>query len=187
MDFLNAPMPLALGLDLDLPTANSANNKAATGWRYSNQVQQGFNTHLFLVADTQKVSDLWTGHAMVGYMNTGTYTTSSQSRFNPSDLLTFGASVDLDMAKLISGLSGSLDFVGNTGLNHSKTQGTMNGSDLGTVLEVGPALRYQMGSWRTQAVYCSMKARPPSGRITTGCCSASAICSAAINFIRRQQ
>ena len=39
----------------------------------------------------------------------------------------------------------------NTALNHSKTLSTVNGNDKGTVLEVGPALRYQTGAWRTQA------------------------------------
>jgi hypothetical protein len=41
--------------------------------------------------------------------------------------------------------------MGNTGLNHSKTDGTANGNDKGTVLEVGPGLRYKTGPWRTHA------------------------------------
>jgi hypothetical protein len=151
-NFKSAPMPLALGVDLDLPTANSANNVAATGWRYSNQIQQGFNAHLFLAADTPVYNDLLSGHAMLGYMNTATYTTATGTRFNPSDLFTFGASVDLDLKKWVNGLTASGEMVGNTALTHSRTNSTVNGgNDMGQVLEAGPALRYQLGAWRTKA------------------------------------
>jgi hypothetical protein len=43
------------------------------------------------------------------------------------------------------------EFVGNSALNHSKTNGDTNGNDKGTVLEAGPSVRYQMGSVRTYA------------------------------------
>ncbi len=151
-NFRAAPWPVSLGVDLDLPTANSANNVAPTGWRYSNQIQQGFNGHLFVAADTPEAMDMISGHLSVGYMNTATYTTASESRFNPSDLLTFGASVDCDMKKWVKGLSASGEMVGNTALTHSRTNSAIDGGhDMGQVLEAGPALRYQMGAWRTKA------------------------------------
>lgn|GEM_PF-3351399 len=147
-NFLKDRMPLAAALDLDLPTANSANNPASLGQRYSTQIQQGFNAHLQVIADTPKMADLLTGHASVGYMNTGAYTTAAKTRFNPSDLMTFGASLDLSMERWIHHVSLSAEAVGNTGLSHSKSNSTMNGSDLGTVIEVGPAVRYQVGALR---------------------------------------
>jgi hypothetical protein len=149
-NFAAMPAPLALGVDLDLPTANSANNRAPLGQRYNTQAQQGFNTHIYVAGDTPKMG-LMTGHGMVGYMNTATYTTTSKVRFNPSDLFTFGASLDLDLAQVTSGFSASAEMVGNTGLTHARDNGTIHGNDLGTVLEAGPALRYQRGSWRTNA------------------------------------
>jgi opacity protein-like surface antigen len=150
-NFLKAMFPLAAALDLDLPTANSKNNPASLGWRYSNQIQQGFNTHLQLIADTPKLQDMLEGHAEIGYMNTATYTTSADTRFNPSDLFTFGASVDLSLKRWVNNLSVSGEMVGNTALNHSKTNGNTNGNDKGAVLEAGPAVRYQMGPVRTYA------------------------------------
>lgn len=150
-NFLNAPLPLAAALDLDLPTANTSNNPAALGMRYNNQVQQGFNAHLQLIADTPMMADMVSGHAEIGYMNTATYTTTEQTRFNPSDLFTFGASIDLSLKRVAEGLSASAEMVGNTCLTHSRTDGTINGNDMGTVLEVGPAMRYQRGSVRTWA------------------------------------
>lgn len=151
-NFMNAPMPLAVGLDLDLPTANTSNNTAALGQRYNHQVEQGFNGHLFLSGDTPTYAEMLTGHVMVGYMNTATYTTATGTRFNPSDLMTFGASLDLDMKKWVNGLMMSGEMVGNTALTHSRTNSTIDGNhDMGQVLEVGPALRYQMGAWRTKA------------------------------------
>jgi hypothetical protein len=150
-NFKPAPLPLALGLDLDLPTANSANNVAATGMRYSSQIQQGFNTHLFLAADHALVPDLLMAHGSIGYMNTATYTTAGKSRFNPSDLLTYSASLELDMKKWVDGMSASGELVGNTALTHSRTDATVDGGhDMGQVIEAGPALRYQKGSWRTK-------------------------------------
>ena len=146
-----APLPLAAALDLDLPTANSKNNPAALGWRYSNQIQQGFNTHLQLIADTPKMRDMLQGHAEIGYMNTATYTTAVDTRFNPSDLFTFGASVDVSLQHWVDHLSVSGEMIGNTALDHSKTNGTENGGDKGTVLEAGPAVRYQIGPVRTYA------------------------------------
>lgn len=150
-NFLNAPLPLAAALDLDLPTANPSNNPAALGMRYNNQVQQGFNAHLQLIADTPMWADMVTGHAEMGYMNTATYTTATQDRFNPSDLFTFGASIDLSLKRVTEGLSASAEMVGNTCLTHSRTDGTINGNDMGTVVEAGPAVRYQRGSVRTWA------------------------------------
>jgi hypothetical protein len=150
-NFKPMPMPIAVGLDFDLPTANSKNNVAATGNRYTHQIEQGFNAHLFLASDHPLIPDLLTTHLMVGYMNTGTYTTASKSRFNPSDLFTYGASLDFEMKKWVNGLTASGEMVGNTALTHSKTQGTVNGgNDMGQVLEAGPALRYEKGSWRTK-------------------------------------
>jgi hypothetical protein len=145
------PFPLAAALDLDLPTANSRNNPGALGMRYNNQLQQGLNTHLQLVADSPKVAEMMTAHAQLGYMNTATYTTAADTRFNPSDLFTFGASVDLDLKRWVDHLSVSGEMVGNTALNHSKTNGDTNGNDKGTVLEVGPAMRYQLGPVGTYA------------------------------------
>jgi hypothetical protein len=144
-----APLPMAVALDLDLPTTNSKNNPGSLGQRYSNQIQQGFNAHLQLIADTPRVADILQGHAMMGYMNTATYTMAADTRFNPSDLMTFGASVDVSLKRWVDHLSLSGEMVGNTALNHSKTNGTLNGNDKGTVLEAGPALRYQSGRIRT--------------------------------------
>jgi hypothetical protein len=151
-NLISVPMPLALGVDLDLPTANTANNTAALGWRYNAQTPQGFNAHVFLAADTPMYGDLVSGHGMLGYMNTATYTTATGTRFNPSDLVTFGASVDLELKKWVSGLTASVEMVGNIATTHSRTSDTVSGgNDMGSVLEAGPALRYQIGSWRTQA------------------------------------
>jgi len=150
-NFLKGMIPVAAALDLDLPTANSKNNPGSLGERYSNQLQQGFNTHLQLIADSPLMADRVTGHVAVGYMNTATYTTSFKSQFNPSDLMTFGASVDVRLHAVMEGLSSSLELVGNTALNHSKTNGSMNGNDKGTVLEIGPALRYQHNAMGTYA------------------------------------
>jgi hypothetical protein len=147
-----ARFPLAAALDLDLPTANSHNNSAPLGERYNNQLQQGFNAHLQVIADTPKAHDMLQGHAALGYMNTATYTTSADTRFNPSDLFTFGAGLDVDLSRWMNHLTVAGEMVGNTALNHSKTNGNFNGNhDMGTVLEVGPALRYQMGAMRTYA------------------------------------
>lgn len=151
-NFLNVMrMPLAAALDLDLPTANSHNNAAALGERYSNQDQEGLNTHLRIIADSPKALDMVQGHVQVGYMNTATYTTVANTRFNPSDLFTFGASVDLDLARWVNHLSVAGEMVGDTALNHSKTNGNVNNNDKGTVLEVGPSMRYQIGPARTYA------------------------------------
>ena len=79
--------------------------EAALGERYSNQLQQGFNTHLRPVADSPKVCDMLRGHAQVGYMNTATYTTAADTRFNPSDLMTFGAGIDLDLKRWVNNLT----------------------------------------------------------------------------------
>ena len=147
----DGPMALAAALDLDLPTANPRRNPGSLGERYNNQLQQGFNEHLQLVADSSKFDELLTVHAQVGYMNTATYTTSSDTRFNPSDLFTFGASVDMDLSKWANHLSVAGEMVGNSALNHSKTNGDTNGNDKGTVLEAGPSLRYQSGPVRTYA------------------------------------
>ncbi len=152
-NFLKGQVPLAAALDLDLPTANPSKHPGALGQRYSNQLQQGFNGHVQLIADTPMMADFLTGHAQVGYMNTGTYTTTLLTRFNPSDLLTFGASLDFSLKRWVENLSVSGEAVGNTALNHSKTHSTKNGNDLGTVLEAGPAVRYQCGSVRTYAGY----------------------------------
>jgi hypothetical protein len=146
-----ARFPLAAALDLDLPTSNSRRNPGALGPRYNNQLQQGFNAHLQLVSDTPKVSDMIQGHAQLGYMNTATYTTAADTRFNPSDLFTFGASVDFDLKRWVEHLSVAGEMVGNTALNHSKTNGDRNGDDKGMVLEAGPSVRYQIGSVRTYA------------------------------------
>ncbi len=147
--FLPGRFPLAAAVDFDLPTANSRNHPAALGWRYNNQVQQGFNTHLQLLADTPAMAERYSAHAMIGYLYTGRYTTAQDSKFNPSDLMTFGASLDAMLLKGEHPLSASIEMVGNTGLNHSKTDDVRNGNDKGTVLEVGPALRHQCGPLRT--------------------------------------
>jgi hypothetical protein len=150
-NFLKGIVPMAAVLDLDLPTANPSNNPGALGERYNNQLQQGFNGHLQLVADSPMFAKILSAHGEVGYMNTATYTTASKSRFNPSDLVTFGLSLDMSLKHWVEGLSASAEMVGNTCVTHSRTDAMINGNDMGTVLEVGPALRYQRGSWRTYA------------------------------------
>jgi hypothetical protein len=149
-NFVSAPFPLAVALDLDLPTANSKNNAGALGARYSGQLQQGFNGHLQFVMDSPALAEKLTFHGALGYMNTGAYSTSTGFRYNPSDLMTFGASADVNLSAWVSHLSAAAEFVGNTALNHSKNDGVKNGNDKGTVLEVGPSLRYQVGRWRAQ-------------------------------------
>jgi len=146
---ISAPLPLALALNFDLPTANSKNNRGALGWRYSNQIQQGFNTHIQVVSDTPVFFDFLLGHASLGYMNTGKYTTTARTRFNPSDLITFNSAVELRLHRWVHNLSVMGEVVGNTALNHSKTNATTNGSDKGTVLAAGPSIRYQVGQIRT--------------------------------------
>lgn len=148
-NFHTGALPLAFALDLDLPTANSKNNPAALGWRYSGQIQQGFNAHPHLVADIPVMADRLTAHTHLGYLNTGTYTTANDARFNPSDLMTFGASLDMNLHDKIQGLSLAAECIGNTALNHSKTGGVANGGDRGTVIEAGPSLRYARGAIHT--------------------------------------
>jgi len=148
-NFLKGIVPLAAALDLDLPTANSKNNPASLGWRYSGQVQQGFNAHPHLVADVSLVPNRLSAHALLGYMNTATYTTAARVRFNPSDLLTFGASLDLNLSDKLSGVSVAAECVGNTALTHSKTGSTRNSGDRGSVVEAGPSLRYAHGPIHT--------------------------------------
>jgi hypothetical protein len=148
---VSVPSPLALALTFDLPTANPKNNPGALGWRYSGQIQQGFNTHLQVIGDTPVIADLLVGHASLGYMNTGKYTTTTRARFNPSDLLTFNAAAELRLHRWVNQLSVLGEVVGNTALNHSKTNATTNGNDKGTVLAAGPSLQYQYGPVRTYA------------------------------------
>ena len=147
---VTAPVPLAVALTLDLPTANPSNNPAALGWRYTSQVQQGFNAHLQLVADTPAYGPV-KGHATVGYMNTATYTKSDKVRYNPSDLASYGAGVDMNLDSLVKDLAVSGEFIGYSALTYSRTGGTVDGNTLGTVLEAGPAIRYQFGRIKTHA------------------------------------
>ena len=149
-NFVSAPLPLAVALDMDLPTANPSNNPAPLGWRYTGQVQQGFNAHLQLVADTPAIGPV-KGHAAAGYMNTATYTKSDKVRYNPSDLATYGAGVDLSLDSVLKNLAVSGEFVGSSALNYSRTGGTKDGNTLGTVLEAGPAVRYQVGRVKLHA------------------------------------
>lgn len=150
-NFLKGMVPLAAALDVDFPTANASHNAGALGERYNTQLQQGFNEHLQLVADSPVMHDMMSLHASVGYMNTATYTTSTRARFNPSDLFTFGASVDMSLKRCLEGLSVAAEVVGNSGLTHARTNSTVAGNDLGTVIEVGPSLRYQHNALRTYA------------------------------------
>jgi len=148
-NFLEGRIPLAAGLDLDLPTANSKNNPAALGWRYSTQIQQGFNTHIYVVSDVPLLENRLRGHVSLGYMNTASYRTSGNTRFNPSDLMTFGASLDLSLDDKIKGLAVAAECVGNTAVSHSKYGSTTNHGDRGSVVEAGPSLRYGHGAWNT--------------------------------------
>src|SRR5262249_43810046 len=71
---------------------------------------------------------------------------------NPSDLLTYGASLDFDLKKWVNGLMASGELAGNIALTHSRTNATIDsGNSMGSVLEAGPAVRYQRGAWRTKA------------------------------------
>jgi hypothetical protein len=144
--FIDVSVPVAAALDLDLPTANARNNPAPLGWRYSTQVQQGLNVHPHVVADIPLVASRLNAHAQLGYMNTGTYTAASQVRFDPSDLMTFGASVALQLEDQLPGVVLAAECVGNTALNHSTTGRMRNSGDRGTVVEAGPSLRLSRGA-----------------------------------------
>jgi hypothetical protein len=145
-NFLKKVWPLAAMVNFDLPTANPAHHPASLGRRYNGQLQQGFNTHVGLVADSPLFAELVRLHGSVGYLHTGRYRTTSNVRFNPSNLATFGASVEMVLEKWVPHLSMAGELVGSTALNHSETDSVKNGADKGTVLEAGPSLRYQMGS-----------------------------------------
>jgi len=150
-NLLTGRLPLAVGLDLDFPTANPRNNPGALGWRYNWQGQQGFNGHLYVAMDVPLVIDAVTAHASVGYMKTGSYTTASRSRFSPSDLATLKGAVTFALDPWVKKLSLSAESVVVSAVNKSRTDHIKNGATEGTVIEAGPALRYQYGRVRTHA------------------------------------
>lgn len=141
-NFLKGAIPVAAVLDMDLPTANPRHNAASLGWRYSTQIQQGLNIHPHVVGDFPLIKDRLKAHALVGYMYTGSYKMTSGTRFYPGDLITFSTALELEMKDKVPGISVAAEMLGNTAISHSKTGSTRNSGDRGTVIGVGPSVRY---------------------------------------------